>query len=752
MTTLQGLLLLATLSVLIGGLVARVARVRWLARVHPDVLPLQAALGTAVLTCVCATLSHAGVGQYQALPLVALMVAGLLTAGVLLRLRHRRHPWARWSAWWPAAAALTCVAVVGLLPLFWLHSFNPFNDAFYYDAISDWLLIHGVSEPLPHDSMVPAMLIAAQVRESGVRLGTSYVQAFLTGGLGVSHALLVFYAVSCWGFLLLAGCLYSLARRVFRLRPLMAAAAVCSTVCVPASSTFALQNGFQAQAYGLAALIAILIVGSALIPRRRWTAGGALVLGTLLAWQASVYSELAPAVAVAMLAWLAVTGLRARVQHCVASWARFAAGVALVFLLVANVEVLRALEVLPRQMASVVGHHITATPMQWMGLFAGSTIFAPQRDVLPEWNPLALPGGPILPLVLCLVFLVRRRGRPLEHGTAAVLLCFAVAATWFGFLAPDPWSGTPPHTWSLLRLAYWSQPLVIVCAWGCLGRWLRGPRAARTAAVLALVAMGLGLPLHARYAWQFSYQAPARFTGSDRPLAEIEKLSSELRALAGQPLYVVTRPHLTSPVHVGLLAYLSQWSPTAGLWTGCPYFNVKADAAAPSLTDVVPEGGRVTLVCQRPHFKIPNARRLACDVFTVPGDRNAVLCQVSSPLGVDWTTEREPRAWIGADPATLVVYAPHAGWLGFTCHVKAPPGVRTATATLDLSGVTSARERTVEVGDEHGAVEVQMGCDVNAGVNEIRLRCRGATAEWHAIDGRSSAVRVALYRPQIRLF
>ena len=74
--------------------------------------------------------------------------------------------------------------------------------------------------------------------------------------------------------------------------------------------THALQAGFQAQPYGLSALVALLCVTAAMLPRQNWTIGGCVVTASLLAWQTSVYSELLPVAGVALLAWLLITALR----------------------------------------------------------------------------------------------------------------------------------------------------------------------------------------------------------------------------------------------------------------------------------------------------------------------------------------------------------------------------------------------------------------------------------------------------------
>jgi hypothetical protein len=418
-----------------------------------------------------------------------------------------------------------------------------------------------------------------------------------------------------------------------------------------------------------------------------------------------------------------------------------------VFLLVGNFELLRAAESLPNQMASTPGHHITATPLQWMGIATGSTVYAPLGGVLPDWNPLGLPAGPVLPLVLCVVFLVRRRGRHLEHGAAAALLVLALTGAWFGFVAPDPWSGTPPATWSLFKLTQWLYPLVIVCAWACIGRWLRGPRPARAAAALALLAVGAGLPMHVRYADLVSRRGVAAFAASDEPLEAMEELAGQLSQYAGQPLYIVTRPQLTNPIYVGLLAYLCEWSPTAGLWKGCPYFN-QAEGRE-TRTDVIPTGGRLTLLCHQPLFPIPGGRALACQVVAVPASADAVLGQVNSPAGQGRGPAGRPFAWLTAAPTTLVVFAPRRGQLQLRFSVKAQPGVPVTPVTLRLTGVTSDDTCSVEVGGAGSDVAVQLTCNVDAGVNEIRLTCLGPSGGGPEGDDGSGAVRVAFSSPQL---
>ena len=257
-TTFLGLSILAVLTAVLGRVVARVVRVKWLDRSHPDVLPLHAALGTAVLTCLCATCSHAGLGQSSAIWPVA-GICAVLALWAVRRAAPRRTPsGGRGLAWLPLTVAIGAAVIAGLLPVVCFNSFNTLNDAFFYNAAADWLARHGVSETAPRDPMCPALAIVRELQVTGHRLGSSYLQAFVAAALRIPYSLFVFYAVSCWGFILLAASAFCLGRQVFRLSPWLCTAAVCTMVCIPAGNGQALQAGFQAQLYGLSAIIAIL--------------------------------------------------------------------------------------------------------------------------------------------------------------------------------------------------------------------------------------------------------------------------------------------------------------------------------------------------------------------------------------------------------------------------------------------------------------------------------------------------------------
>ena len=749
--TLFGLAILATVSLAVGRLLAAASRLRWLDRTHPDVLPLHAALGTGLLMLVCAASSHAGLGQRR-----ALLVAGLMCVALAIAARRRRSSPPRaarpsLSAWAPLAVALAVVAFVGLLPIWRYHAFNPCTDAFYYDSVSDWLVENGVDELAPRLTDRPPLTCVEAVQTSGVRLGSSYLQAALTAATAAPHALLVFYAVSAWGLLLLAGCAYALARGAFRLAPWLAAAAVCTLVCVPSGAVHALQTGFQAQLYGLAALVTVLAVGAHLLRRPRHPAAACVLMGGLLAWQASAYSELLPVTTAALGAWLLVAAGGRGPAPQRRKWARAVALGLAAFAVLGNLELERAVRGLLLQSDAVVGFHIQLSLGGWLGLFSGSTTYPPIDEAVLPLDPLALAIGPIVPLALCLIGLLRRRTRRLAAATLGAVAVLAALIAYFVAVSPDPWTGDRPHTWSLHKLAEWCQPLVVVGAWAGASRWLRSLRAQRVAAAVALLLVLAGLPRHDTYARIISFWPMRVFTGSDRPLDEFERLSRGMAQISRRPTYVVTRPHLTDPGFVELLGYFTIHGRTTGLWVGCPYiYNESVDWLAPERTDRVPPEADTVLLCHRPHFEIAGAMPLGAQVAAVALSDDPVLCQVASPNGLQVSGKGEPLFWIGGPPATLVVFAPRAGRVrvDFTTHFG--PDDWLTSRRLEVTNRGRTESATIRLEAPRTSAAASLSCRVEPGVNEILVRCTDPPVEEGQAprpDGR--VLQLTFSRPRV---
>lgn len=745
--TYIGLAALAGASVITGRLLARVGRLGWLDRFHPDVLPLQAALGTAVITILCATSSHAGLSERRALVVVGLALTGLLLWSLRGRAQRPRPPRLPWSAWLPLAVALAVAAVVGLLPIAWQHSFSPFSDAFYYDAVSDWLVGHGVSEPAPCSADRPALAIVWAFQDSGMRLGSSYLQSALTAALGASHALLLFYAVSCWGFLMLAGCLYSLARGPPRLAPWVASAAVCTTVCVPAGECHALHSGFQAQLYGLSALVTLLCVSARLLRRANRTPAAMVVLGALLAWQTSVYSELLPVALAVLGTWLWVAAGRSRGGGSRSAWARPLAIFAVAVAVLGNGEIRRALLGLPLQWNAAPGFHIDLPSWAWIGLFSGTSTYPPLEGLDAPLNPLSLVVGPAVPIGLCLVWLLRRRTRQRASGTAAALAILGLLVVYFIFVRRDPWTNERPHTWSLLKLSEWAHPLIIVGAWAGASRWLRSRLAQRAAAAFALLLVVAGLPLQASYSNMLSFWPMQVFTGSDRPLDELERLCDGMAQVSRRMMYVVTRPHLTDPSFVELLGYLTIGGRAFGLWTGCRYiYTPWVPWMAPEKSDRIPNEQGAVLICHNPHFEIPGSMSLGGRVVAAPLSDEPVLCQVANANGLAVSPRGDPVIWIGGPPTTLVVFAPRDGRLRLDFRVHLGADLSSTVRHLEVTSQGRTGSWTIDTQAPLTQVAASLTCDVAAGVNEILVRCIDPDTEARP-DGR--VLKLAFSRPRV---
>jgi hypothetical protein len=387
-----------------------------------------------------------------------------------------------------------------------------------------------------------------------------------------------------------------------------------------------------------------------------------------------------------------------------------------------QLEIVRAFDGLPVQLRAEVGVHIDRSTADWLGLFSGAAIYPPM-DEHAGLNLLALVG-PAVPLVLFLIGILRPRTRALATAAIATCAVFAALAAYFTLLATDPWTQDRPHTWSLHKLAEWAHPFVIVGAWAGLAGWLRSRRSRAAAAVAAVSLVVAGLPLHATYARVLSYSSMREFTGSERPLDELEPLCRNMALVSRRPMYVVTRPELTDPAFVELLGYLTIHGRAYGRWEGCKYIYMPwVPWLAPEYTDRVPRDPDVALLCHDPHFAIPGAVPLGGSVVAAPLSAAPLLCQVANPNGLQISPKGEPVLWIGGPPTTLVVFAPRAGRLrvDFLTHFGRADSV--AARHIEVSNRGRSETATIDRPVPRTRVAAGFFCDVEAGVNEIGLRC-----------------------------
>jgi len=382
----------------------------------------------------------------------------------------------------------------------------------------------------------------------------------------------------------------------------------------------------------------------------------------------------------------------------------------------------RALDGLPVQLRAEVGAHIERTTADWLGLFSGAAIYPPM-DEPAGINLLALVG-PAVPLVLFVIGMLRRRTRSLAIAAVATCAVLAALAAYFTLLATDPWTKDRPHTWSLHKLSEWAQPFVIVGAWAGLAGWLRSRRSRAAAAVAAVSLVVAGLPLHATYARVLSYSSMREFTGSERPLDELGPLCRNMALVSRRPMYVVTRPELTDPAYVELLGYLTIHGRAYGRWEGCKYIYMPwVPWLAPEYTDRVPREADVVLLCHDPHFEIPGSVPLGGSVVAAPLSAAPLLCQVANPNGLQISPKGEPVLWIGGPPTTLVVLAPRAGRLRVDFLTHFGPADAVAARHLEVSNRGWSGIETIDRPVPRTRVPAGFFCDVEAGVNEIQLRC-----------------------------
>jgi hypothetical protein len=442
--------------------------------------------GTAVLALCFGWLSYAGMPGRFAAPIIIvsfLVALGLATwrAGPRLLLPPRSG-----VAVWSLAGLAFAAALLSLLPLLIGDFFNAMNDTFIRLVISDYLQDHGFFEAVRQAQFQPALSVMTQYQTGGFRMGGNFLLAFvqaLTPGL---RAIDVYPAVSAWGVALNVLGLFLLARWGLGLALASALLGAGLMAIAPSAMHTAAAGGFLPQTYGTAALSFSLAALARAAQSTTFDRARGGLLGIAAAFLISAYSELFPFFVISAgvtLGWLALRRGRSAGSAYLTCLA--AAGI---WLLLANIEVARALRAIPIQMGAMVGSPVRWPPLEFWAFALGVRLGGRMLIQLPP--PPWLTGLTIVASLALMAGLVKAARRGNSYPTLAALLAFAALAGYYAFIARDPWSGATGHTWSLYKLAQWAFPILL--ALQCAGLdWLMrrryGSLALGGAAALALM-------------------------------------------------------------------------------------------------------------------------------------------------------------------------------------------------------------------------------------------------------------------------
>jgi hypothetical protein len=706
---------LALGSILAGRAFAAAWGVKLLQRWTPEALLMCACLGTGVWVLGFGCCSYLGL---RALP-AALVVVGVSAALMTVQLGRRwpflpRGP----RRWGTLAAALTpCVVAVAaaLLPVGLGDCFTFQSDSMIYDSVAEWLQTHSFWAPVAPDPNHPGLGWVLSMQATGHRMGPMFllamVRAFCPGSLPID----LFPAVSAWGAALNVGGVYLLCRWAFRCgRAWSFVAAVAAAGVNPLA--YAVACGFLCQLYGTGVLCYALAALTRLAPRGRWNARGAALFALPAALLVSVYSEMAPILFLAAVAHVAYGAGRAWRRSAGLRFMAFACGALGIFLLFANVEVLRAL----RSLSSGIQAKGVIQCQEWSDMHFWSFAVGARRYDAPAGGAAAAMAT----LCTCLLVVgvarsaLARRALPV----LASLLVFAVLAAYYRWVAHDPWTGALGYKWNLFKLCQWAFPLLLSFQGAGLARLgtllLRRPLPSRLAAAAASAAVvAVAGWLH----WVQAREAVALVHDdwhSRTPLSSLRLLQREVSWLGASSVYLCVDDG-TKPYVGAVLAHVLGPRPFYNSWPTRHFFRTPTTAGdhVPS----PPPGGMVCLALREdlPVDALAGAP-LPCGLVALDLSRPGVIGMDDLEYPIVESEDGTPYATVGRGAVTVRVWASEGGAGVLTFLVGAGPSLPDAPTRRLLTWVDDGPEREVVAAcGQPVATPVR----VHAGVNRIHLRC-----------------------------
>jgi hypothetical protein len=376
----------------------------------------------------------------------------------------RRRPAA--SAVFGVACLLSLMGILTRVTAFqWIY---PFNDNLTYASLATHLQEHhfpAFSHAIPEVEQTPSPgWYARYEAQHEFRMGATWLLALLqalTGrdplvisqvlmGIGIVLNLCAIHLLACWGVRL-------------GWRPIAGIVLFASALGSPLQA--AAYFGFQGQCFGTAYFVFVLALLSRCLDPARWTVGTAAVVALATTTFVSVYSDMAPLLALVALGTLVFLCRRARRAGLGRRLAGFALLTAAFLLGLGNVEWLRAYDALRVLVGFVCGWKISWT---WMGYLEFALGIAPP-GYTPQTSSLGITAIVLLSLLALAggICLVRRRNWVILQALAIL----AVMTAFFSF-ARDPYTAEIGHRWSLFKLAGWGYPVLVLLPFVGLA-WLR---------------------------------------------------------------------------------------------------------------------------------------------------------------------------------------------------------------------------------------------------------------------------------------
>lgn len=566
-TCLAVVVLLAVITTLTGRLHVALLGPRWLRALGPVEAVVSSLVGTAWWTVSLTTLSVRGWLIPSAIVLILIAHGAALGLVAWRRRLQALRPRGGMTRWGPILIPALAVTVVGLLPVLRNGSFATANDSLTYCAFAQWLQDHSFGTPTVWRADEPIAFYPTLYQGARAPLAPAFLLAGTQAMARASSPLVVYPALSTFGLVLTVGGILAVGRRLLRWPTRSLAPLGLVIAALPQPLLWAHHAGFLAQTFGTPALLGIVFALSRSLPRERWRASEATLLGLLTAWLAGTYLALLPVAAAASGWWLISAASRSRAasqRRQLTTGLGVFAVVALILLVGQGISLIRGLGFLG---STVVGFHVPLSPVGFSELALGARLFnaeslGPWAETLraahlwlaPAYAALALFGA------------YRIARAPRAGGLSASALGLAFGIAYFALVAHDPWTGERGHTWNLFKLVQWAYPLVLIAEVHGLLALMARRDLVRFIPGLAAIPLAL-LPVHWALAGVLGGNLEG-FVGAHRPLDEWPTLRRSFRELPAGALLAADRIQDTSqqlPLHLGLLAYPRR---VVGDWTG----------------------------------------------------------------------------------------------------------------------------------------------------------------------------------------
>lgn len=344
--------------------------------------------------------------------------------------------------------SLTCLA-----PILLENSYTIIGDPYTYISISEYLQTHGIRPFLTNTEIVnhPFLSQTYIYQYSNFRIGAMWVLS-LVENLMQRDAVFAFPLATVWGIYLCSTTIYLFINKFVKDdRAKLLYLLIFNVLGNPILSGATM--GFLPQTFGIAGFLMCIFLAEELIDLDF----RALILFSIfLSYLTSVYSELVPFTLIIVILVNLVTFIKRWKSN--PSTLNIRAIIVKVFftfstwIIFSNIEFLRFLLSINRQINAVVGWHISMKPFEWLSFgfgFRGSGI---ELSPISYFIQIVFCLAAIVLLVIYFIHCLLQQRFPIS--ILVTIGVFALFLVYFG-IKKDPWTQEPGQTWSIYKLAQW---------------------------------------------------------------------------------------------------------------------------------------------------------------------------------------------------------------------------------------------------------------------------------------------------------